>query len=165
MRLFDRSLWIFLLIGVGNTLLSFVIMQGMYALGWGGYWLSSAFAFALTSVLSFFLNKRFSFRNRDSVKHTAWRFALVIGVCYLLAYSAAQPATAWLLDRVVPPRPEGEQRPNRPVRRPGAVHRPQLPGPALFRLRRGQGNRRPVSRPASPPAIQRHPRPGRRRTR
>lgn len=103
MRLFDRSLWIFLLIGVGNTLLSFVIMQGMYALGWGGYWLSSAFAFALTSVLSFFLNKRFSFRNRDSVKHTAWRFALVIGVCYLLAYSAAQPATAWLLDRLLSP--------------------------------------------------------------
>ena len=78
-------------------------MQGMYALGWGGYWLSSAFAFALTSVLSFFLNKRFSFRNRDSVKHTAWRFALVIGVCYLLAYSAAQPATAWLLDRLLSP--------------------------------------------------------------
>ena len=69
----------------------------------GYYWLSSAFAFAPTSVLSLYLNKRFSFRTRASVKHTAWRFALVIGVCYLLAYSAAQPATAWLLDRLLSP--------------------------------------------------------------
>lgn len=102
MKWFDRSLWMFLLIGVGNTALSFVIMQAMYALGWGGYWLSSAFAFAVTSVLSFILNKKYSFQNHDSVAHTAWRFALVIGVCYVLAYSAARPATAWLLNRLLP---------------------------------------------------------------
>lgn len=102
MRIFDRSLILFLVIGVGNTLISFVIMQAMYALGWGGYWLSSAFAFAVTSVLSFIFNKKYSFRNRDSIKNTAWRFALVIAVCYLLAYSAARPATIWLLNKLAP---------------------------------------------------------------
>ena len=66
MRIFDRSLILFLVIGVGNTLISFVIMQAMYALGWGGY------------------------------------FALVIAVCYLLAYSAARPATIWLLNKLAP---------------------------------------------------------------
>ena len=102
MRIFDRSLILFLVIGVGNTLISFVIMQAMYALGWGGYWLSSAFAFAVTSVLSFIFNKKYSFRNQDSIKNTAWRFALVIAVCYLLAYSAARPATIWLLNKLAP---------------------------------------------------------------
>lgn len=100
MGFFDRSFFMFLLIGAGNTVLSFLLMQGMYALGLGGYWLSSAFAFAVTSVLSFVLNKRLSFRNHESVFHTAWRFALVIAVCYVLAYSAARPAVRWLLDRL-----------------------------------------------------------------
>ncbi|MEG0145739.1 MAG: GtrA family protein [Clostridia bacterium] len=90
---FNRGMLIFLAIGVGNTLLSQLIMQLIYA--WGGYWLSSAIAFALTSVISYILNKRFSFENKDSVKDTAWRFALVIGACYVLAYLIAQPATAW----------------------------------------------------------------------
>lgn len=102
MAIFDRSLAVFLLIGVGNTALSFVIMQTLYALNLGGYWLSSAFAFALTSVLSFFLNKRYSFRNKDSLSHTAWRFSLVIALCYVLAYSIARPAVAFTLNALMP---------------------------------------------------------------
>lgn len=102
MRLFDRSFWWFMLIGAGNTLLSFFIMQGMYALGWGGYWQSSAFAFALTSALSFFLNKRFAFQNHDGLLGTGLRFALVIALCYLFAYSVARPLTARLLRGLLP---------------------------------------------------------------
>jgi len=102
MRLFDRSFWWFMLIGAGNTLLSFFIMQGMYTLGWGGYWQSSAFAFILTSALSFFLNKRISFQNEDDLVRTGLRFALVIVLCYLIAYSAARPLTARLLKELLP---------------------------------------------------------------
>ena len=100
-RFFDRSMLIFLLIGLGNTLLSQGVMQGLYALG-AGYWWSSAIAFALTALLSYALNKRFSFRNTDSVGSTLWRFALVVAACYLLAYSLARPLTASLLRRFLP---------------------------------------------------------------
>ena len=95
--LHERSLWIFLCIGVGNTLVSLCIMFCLYNWLHLGYWLSTGIAFAVTSILSFVLNKKFSFQNRDSVLQTALRFALVIAVCYFVAYSLAQPLTGWLL--------------------------------------------------------------------
>lgn len=98
---FDKSMIPFLLIGVGNTLISQLLMQLLHALG-AGYWWSSALPFALTSIASYALNKRFSFRNSASVGSTLWRFALVIAVCYLLAYSVARPLTAALLTHVAP---------------------------------------------------------------
>ena len=96
-KLFDRSLIPFILIGILNTALSFLIMQGLNRLWGGGYWAPSAIAFVVTSVISFFLNKRFSFQNKDSIAKTAWRFALNIAVCYVVAYGIARPATQWLL--------------------------------------------------------------------
>lgn len=101
-KFFDRSMLFFLLIGAGNTLLSAGMMWVFYDNFHLGYWLSSAIAFALTSVLSFFLNKKLSFQNTDSLKSTAWRFALVIAVCYFLAYSVARPVTGALLAKFLP---------------------------------------------------------------
>ena len=100
-KLLDRSLLFFLLIGAGNTLLSMAIMYLLYTLAGFGYWGSSAVAFAVTSVISFLLNKKLSFRYEGRVWAAAVRFALVIAVCYLIAYSLAQPATAWLLEKIV----------------------------------------------------------------
>ncbi len=97
-KLFDKSLLYFLLIGVGNTLLSMGIMFLLYKVGFG-YWGSSAVAFTVTSILSFLLNKKLSFQYEGHVWAAALRFALVIAVCYLLAYSVAQPATGWLLQK------------------------------------------------------------------
>ena len=99
-KLFDQSLLFFLLIGLSNTLLSTAIMYLLYTLAGFGYWGSSAVAFAVTSVLSFLLNKKLSFQYEGSVWPAALRFSLVIAVCYLIAYSLAQPATGWLLRSV-----------------------------------------------------------------
>lgn len=101
-KFFDRSMLPFIAIGLLNTLVSMIIMQGLDALWGSGYWLSSAIAFAITSVVSYFLNKRFSFDSKESHAQTAWRFALVIAVCYLIAYSIALPATEWAIERYVP---------------------------------------------------------------
>jgi putative flippase GtrA len=100
-KLMDRSLLTFLLIGAGNTLLSLAMMYLLYELAGFGYWGSSALAFATTSVLSFLLNKKLSFRYEGRMWPAAARFALVIAACYLMAYSLAQPATAWLLQKLL----------------------------------------------------------------
>lgn len=110
-KLLDRSLVIFLLIGAGNTLLTALIMTLLFQPVEGrfgsvfAYWAVSAFAFALTSILSFLLNMRLSFQYRGRVWAAAARFALVIAVCYLIAYSVAQPVTAWILARFLPADP------------------------------------------------------------
>lgn len=96
-KLFDRTLLKFLLVGCANTLCSMCIMYLLYNLAQFGYWGSSAVAFTLASILSFFLNRNFTFQSRERVGKTALRFALNIAVCYFLAYSAAQPFAAWAL--------------------------------------------------------------------
>ena len=48
-------------------------------------------------MVSYFLNKYFTFRSSERGWREILRFALNIAVCYVVAYSAAQPFVAWLL--------------------------------------------------------------------
>lgn len=96
-RLFDEKLLKFLLVGVVNTLTGTAIMFGLYNLAHCSYWASSAVNYLLTSILSFFLNKYFTFQSREQGGAQAIRFALHIVVCYLLAYGLARPLCLRLL--------------------------------------------------------------------
>lgn len=66
--LFDAKLWKFLLVGVINTLVGTGIMFGLYNLANCSYWVSSAANYVLTSILSFFLNKHFTFQSRSAAR-------------------------------------------------------------------------------------------------
>ncbi len=98
--LLDGKLWRFLLVGVVNTLVGTAIMFGLYNLAGAGYWLSSAANYVITSVLSYFLNKHFTFRNRERGWRPAVRFTVNIALCYLLAYGIAEPLARWALSGV-----------------------------------------------------------------
>lgn len=93
-KLFDASVWKFLLVGVGNTLLSAVIMFLLEGLG---YWPSTAIAYVAGSVMSFFLNRNFTFQSDAPFWPSVGKFALNVAVCYLIAYSLAQPLAGWML--------------------------------------------------------------------
>ena len=96
-KFFDPSMLRFLLVGVVNTLVGAGIMFLLYNLAGCSYWLSSAVNYTLTSILSYFLNKFFTFRKRGGGMAQPLRFAVHIAVCYLVAYSLAQPAIDLLL--------------------------------------------------------------------
>ena len=95
--LLDGRFWRFLLVGVINTLVGSAIMFGLYDLADAGYWLSSAANYILTSILSFFLNKYFTFRSHGRSFAEVMRFVLNIAVCWLLAYGIAKPLMLYLL--------------------------------------------------------------------
>ena len=95
--LFDAKLWKFLLVGVVNTLVGTAIMFGLYNVAGCSYWVASAANYVLTSILSFFLNKYFTFRSRERSVGQVVRFAANIAVCYLLAYGISEPLMLWLL--------------------------------------------------------------------
>ena len=97
-KFFDKSLLLFLIIGACNTVLSLALQFALFNWAHFGYWGSSATAFAICSISSFYFNKKYSFKNTEKVWITALRFALVIAVCYVLAYYVAQPLTSWLLN-------------------------------------------------------------------
>ena len=96
-KLFDPSLWRFLIVGCVNTAVGAAIMFSLYNLAGCSYWFSSAANYVLTSILSFFLNKHFTFRSKKYTLREVLRFALNIAVCYLIAYGIAKPLTLRLL--------------------------------------------------------------------
>ena len=93
----DVKLLKFLLVGVINTLVGVSIELFLYNVLHCGVWFSSATNYVLTSILSFFLNKHFTFRNKENSWRQVLRFALNIAVCYLLAHGIAVPLMDWLL--------------------------------------------------------------------
>ena len=102
LALFDVKMWKFLLVGVLNTLvgdgLSFLLIN----LRVMNMWWATALPTALASVISYFLNKHFTFKNTEKGWKPAFRFALNIAVCYLLAYGIAIPVMQWALSAADP---------------------------------------------------------------
>ena len=101
--LLDPTLFRFILVGLVNTAVGYGVMFGLYNLAglhtWGdtGYWISSAANYIIGSIVSFFLNKHFTFRNQEKGVQVVLRFALNIAVCWALAYGIAKPVTVWAL--------------------------------------------------------------------
>jgi putative flippase GtrA len=93
----DAKLLKFLLVGGINTVVGLGIELFMYNVLLCGVWVSSATNYVLTSILSFFLNKYFTFRSQERSWREVLRFALNIAVCYLLAHGIAVPLMDWLL--------------------------------------------------------------------
>ena len=86
-KLFDVSMLKFLLVGVGNTLLSTVLMFALEGLG---YWPSTAIAYVAGAVMSFFLNRRFTFHSDEVMWKAAVKFAINVAVCYVVGYGLAR---------------------------------------------------------------------------
>lgn len=93
----DQKLLRFLLVGACNTVLSIVMMFVLYRLFGFGYWGSSGVSYFLCSILSFYMNRHYTFGNHDGIMQAGFRFALNIGVCYAMAYLAAKPLVRFLL--------------------------------------------------------------------
>ena len=96
-KIIQNTVLRFILVGVINTLVGTVIMFGLYNLAHCSYWVSSASNYILTSILSFFLNKFFTFQNKEKSIGQVVRFAVNIAVCYLMAYGIATPLCLYLL--------------------------------------------------------------------
>lgn len=96
-RLFDKTMWKYLLVGAANSLIGMGVMFALYNLLGASYWLSSAANYVVGSICSYLLNKRFTFRNRETGWKPLARFTAEILVCYLLAYGIAKPLVLRIL--------------------------------------------------------------------
>jgi len=96
-KFFDITFWKFILVGVANTIVGTGIMFVFYNVFHFNYWVSSASNYIFGSILSYFLNRVFTFRNKENTSSTLPRFIISISLCYLIAYGVAKPVTAKLL--------------------------------------------------------------------
>lgn len=90
------------MVGVINTLMGWVIMAVLYNLIHMNYWLSSGISYFIGSVFSYHANSRVTFKVENKDKWLPWRFAVNIIVCYLIAFSVAQP----LVERILAAQPK-----------------------------------------------------------
>lgn len=95
--MFNATLPKFLLVGIINTLFGCSLMFLLY--NWAGcsYWVSSAANYIVGGIISFFLNKYFTFGSKKWSWQQVWRFILIVVFSYIIAYSLAKPLVLYLL--------------------------------------------------------------------
>ena len=93
----DGTIIRFIIVGVINTLVGTTSMFVFYNVFHLSYWISSASNYFFGSILSYFLNKSFTFKYGKTDFKSILRFTVNILVCYLLAYGIAKPVMRYLL--------------------------------------------------------------------
>lgn len=96
-KLIDKTTIKFLIVGVINTCVGTAVMFLMYNLLHVGYWISSASNYIIGSIVSYFLNKYFTFQNKDKSFGMVVKFVVNITICYVLAYGMAKPLVNFAL--------------------------------------------------------------------
>lgn len=96
-KFFDITFWKFILVGAANTLFGYGVAFVFYNLFGLGYWLSSASNYVLGSILSYFLNKYFTFQQKEKSVKIIVKFIINITICYIIAYGLAKPLITYML--------------------------------------------------------------------
>ena len=96
-KLIDQSIPKFLLVGVLNTLVGAGIMFLLYNVAGWGYWPSTAANYLVGGVVSFFLNKYFTFQNKERSWWQVVKFIITVAVCWVIAYAIAKPLVLQVL--------------------------------------------------------------------
>lgn len=96
-KYFDEKLLKFAFVGVLNTVVGYginLIALNVFHLP---FMVAGVLNYVPTSVMSFFLNKYFTFKSKGNIWKEAIRFAVNVAVCFTLAYGIAQPLTAFCM--------------------------------------------------------------------
>lgn len=96
-RFCDRTFFRFIIVGIINTVVGTAVMFIFYNFFQFGYWFSSSANYVVGSVVSYFLNKYFTFQVKERNAKFVARFIINISICYLLAYGLAKPLVAKIL--------------------------------------------------------------------
>ena len=94
---FDITFFKFILVGIINTVVGTAVMFIAYNVFHLSYWVSSAANDVVGSVCSYFLNKYFTFQNKEKSPIILLKFVVNITVCYLIAYGGAKKLILLLL--------------------------------------------------------------------
>jgi putative flippase GtrA len=96
-KIIDKTLVKFIIAGLINTGIGAAIMFCLYNLLEVNYWLSSAANYAAGSIVSFFLNKYFTFAVKEWTLFMIAAFIVNIAAAYFIAYGMAKPAMDYIL--------------------------------------------------------------------
>ena len=96
-KCFDITTIKFILVGIVNTIVGTGVMFFLYNFCSVNYWIASASNYIVGSIVSYFLNKYFTFKSTERSTRQIVKFIINISVCYFIAYGVAKPVVATLL--------------------------------------------------------------------
>ena len=94
---YDKTFLKFIIVGIINTAVGAGVMFALYNIFNCSYWISSIMNYVVGSVVSFFLNKYFTFKSKAFSFKEVIYFIINIAVCFFIAYGAAKPFAMYLL--------------------------------------------------------------------
>ena len=94
---YDKTFLKFIIVGVINTIVGAGVMFALYNIFHFSYWVSSIMNYVTGSIVSFFLNKYFTFKSSSFSFKEVIYFIINIAVCLFIAYSLAKPFAVDLL--------------------------------------------------------------------
>lgn len=97
-KAFDNTIIKFIIVGIVNTIVGWVAMfLSLWLLTKIGvnhtisYWIPSGVNIIVGSIVSYILNKHFTFQSNTTGKEDIGKFIINILICYVVAYGVAQP--------------------------------------------------------------------------
>lgn len=87
----------FLLVGVANTILGLSVIYLLLHLVGLSYWMSTFLGNSVGAMMSYYLNRRFTFRSKNAVSKSLILFVVVTLLCYVVSYSIGMNLVEWLL--------------------------------------------------------------------
>lgn len=90
MKLINSTVPKFLLVGVINTIVGAGLMFLLYNVFHVSYWISSCCNYIAGGIVSYFLNKYFTFKNQAKSLKQILLFILNLALCYFIAYFLAK---------------------------------------------------------------------------
>ena len=94
---YDKTFLKFIIVGIVNTAVGAAVMFSLYNIFQCSYWVSSTMNYVVGSIVSFFLNKYFTFKSKAFSFKEVIYFIINIAVCFFIAYSLAKPFAMYLL--------------------------------------------------------------------
>ena len=99
-KLFDKTFLKFIVVGIINIVFETTIMFFCFNILQLDYWFSSAMNYICGGILSYFLNKKYTFAVKETSRKPVIRFTINLTACYLIAYGVAKPIAMFIFQGV-----------------------------------------------------------------
>lgn len=97
MKLIDKTFLKFILVGILNTLVGSGVMFLLYNLFNASYWISSSCNYIIGGIVSYILNKYFTFNNKQKSIKQIILYIINLVLCYFISYYCAKKLFLFLL--------------------------------------------------------------------
>lgn len=93
----DKTIIKFIFVGIINTIVGAGVMFGLYNIFGVSYFISTVMNYVIGSIVSFLLNKYYTFSSKEFAIKEIFLFIGNIALCYSIAYGLSKPFIMYML--------------------------------------------------------------------